>query len=126
MKNDYIKAVLELLAAGKDTQAVLQGLQKTLTQKGHMRLYAAVLRGVVRDLESGNAHKSIVYVASEADIQSEAVQITEALQTLGVTDEPQTLIDSTIIGGVVVKNGTTVLDHSYKTALTNLYRAITK
>tara|TARA_B100000745_G_scaffold261530_3_gene185414 strand:+ start:5038 stop:5418 length:381 start_codon:yes stop_codon:yes gene_type:complete len=126
MKNDYIQATLELLNAGKDLQAVLNGLKNNMEQKGHMRLYASVLRGIVRILETQKATKTAVYVAKEADIEALNVEIDDAIKTLGATDAPETIVDPTIIGGVVVKDGNTVLDRSYKTALTNLYRAITK
>ena len=127
MKNHYIQAVIELIKSGTDIQELHNGLKKSMERKGHMRLYGSVLRGTLRILETQTDHsKATVIVSEDTDIQKYASDITGALKKLGAQDDFSTEIDPTIIGGVVIKHNNTLIDRSYKTTLTNLYRSITK
>ncbi len=127
MKNHYINATLSLIQSGSDPQSVLDGLLKSMQSKGHERLYASVLRGVVRVLETKkDSAQATVVVAKEADVAKYASVITETLTSLDAGSDFSTKIDETIVGGVIVKNNNTVVDRSFKTALTNLYRATLK
>jgi F0F1-type ATP synthase delta subunit len=127
MKNHYIQATIEMIQSGTAVEAVFAGLQKTMQAKGHMRLYASVLRGVLRILETKkDVAVATVVVASDADVQKYADIIKSTLTSLEAGEDFSTEIDETIIGGVIVKNNNTIVDRSYKTALTNLYRATTK
>ena len=125
MKNNYIEAVLEMIEAGKESKEVLAGLKKTLATRGHERLYAPVLRGVARVLESKEAAAVEVVVAKEADAKAFATAINEALQELSITEKPTVTVDETVIGGFVVEGRTQRFDASYKTKLVQLYRKIT-
>ena len=127
MKNHYINATLSLIQSGSDPQSVLDGLLKSMQSKGHERLYASVLRGVVRVLETKkDSTQATVVVAKEADVAKYASVITETLTSLDAGSDFSTKIDETIVGGVIVKSNNTVVDRSFKTALTNLYRATLK
>jgi len=126
MKKHYIQATIDLILSGTDPQVVLKGLYGSMEKKGHARLYASVLRGVVRILESKSINAAIVSVATETDTKKFASEIKEMLTTLGVEGEHTIVVDKTLIGGAVAKYNNTVIDRSYKTALTNLYRATTK
>ena len=127
MKNHYIYATLSLIQSGSDPQSVLDGLLKSMQSKGHERLYASVLRGVVRVRETKkDSAQATVVVAKEADVAKYASVITETLTSLDAGSDFSTKIDETIVGGVIVKNNNTVVDRSFKTALTNLYRATLK
>lgn len=127
MKNHYIQATIELIQKGTDIQEVLTGLQRTMVDKGHMRLYGAVLRGVFRILETKKESlTATVTVAEEVAIAKYADAIKSALKVLEASDDYTVKVDPTIIGGVIVKNNNTIVDRSFKTALTNLYRAATK
>jgi|GEM_PF-946737 len=127
MKNHYINATLSLIQTGSDPQSVLDGLLKSMQSKGHERLYASVLRGVVRVLETKkDSTQATVVVAKEADVEKYASVIKETLTSLDAGSDFSTKIDETIVGGVIVKSNNTVVDRSFKTALTNLYRATLK
>jgi len=127
MKNHYINATLSLIQTGSDPQSVLDGLLKSMQSKGHGRLYASVLRGVVRVLETKkDSTQATVVVAKEADVEKYASVIKETLTSLDAGSDFSTKIDETIVGGVIVKSNNTVVDRSFKTALTNLYRATLK
>lgn len=126
MKQHYITAVLEELQAGTDPDVVLSGLKKTLERKGHTRLYAPVLRRVVRVLEAGSRESISVTVARAGDYEVHKAAIQAALQKLGVNDEPSIQTDSTIVGGFVAEANSTRIDASYKSKLVTLYRSLTK
>lgn len=126
MKSNYITAVLEELNAGKDAEQVLSGLKKTLTHKGHDRLYVSILRGVVRMLEAGRADGTLVIVSDEAAFEKQKSAITSALTKLGASDDPKVVVDTTIIGGFIAEANNQQLDKSYKTTLVNLYRSLTR
>lgn len=127
MKNHYIQAVLEMMHAGKSPDAVILGLKNALTAKGHMRLYSSVLKGVLRVVETKkDISGAVVTVATAGAVEAYTARIQESLTVLGAEGDFVTKIDPTIIGGVIVKSNNTVIDSSYKTALTNLYRATTK
>lgn len=127
MKNYYIQATIEMIQSRTAIDAVFEGLQKAMQKKGHMRLYASVLRGVLRILETKkDIAIATVIVANDADVQKYANIIKSTLTSLEAGEDFSTEIDETIIGGVIVKNNNIIVDRSYKTALTNLYRATTK
>lgn len=126
MKEHYTQAVLQMINEGTAPETILEGLTKAMEQKGHMRLYPSVLRGVLRILETQKDADTIVVVARESDVSALSSQIESALTTLGTTEKPATKVDETLVGGVVVQHGNTVLDRSFKTALTKLYRSVTK
>lgn len=127
MKKQYITAVLEILGTGKDISDVLSGLQKTLESRGHMSIYASVLRGVLVQLSSATTSATAVVTVSDSDqLATQKEYINSALTTLGASDDFETVIDPTIIGGTVVSYKNVILDQSYKTTLTNLYRSITQ
>ncbi len=126
MTNYYIQATIEMFQSGIEADSVLKGLQRTLETKGHMRLHVAVLRGVLRILETKtDSAQAIVSVAKESDVTALAEQIKASLTTLNSEGEFTTKVDDTLIGGTVVECDSKVIDKSYKTALTNLYRATT-
>ena len=126
MKNHYIQATIEMIQSGTAVEAVFEGLQKSMQKKGHMRLYASVLRGVLRILETKkDVAVATVVVATDADVQKYADVIKTTLTSLEAGEDFSTEIDETIIGGVIVKGNSTIVDRSYKTALTNLYRSTT-
>ena len=127
MKAHYIQATVEMLQSGTDIGSVLSGLQKTLETKGHMRLHVAVLRGLLRVLETKtDSSRAVVTVAKALDVEALSNLIQESLSTLNSEGEFVTKIDGTLVGGIVVESNNKILDKSYKTALTNLYRATTK
>lgn len=124
MKNTYIKAGFELLAAGQSVELVLKNLAEVMKQKGHASLWAGVLRGLVTRIERDNfqALPSVV-VAKEKDLVTAKIQ--QLLQELGSEQKDfTTVIDPTIVGGMKVSHNYRLIDKSYKTKLRNLYQAI--
>ncbi len=125
MKKAYITAIVDSLLTAKDVDAVLKNATALLEKKGHTRLWPAVLRGVAREFEKRCVDAvPLVAVASEEFSQSEALK--QALVTLGTNATPKTVIDSSLIGGFLVQYQDRMIDASYKRALTDLYRKITK
>lgn len=126
MNKHYIKAVLEMIKAGKTPDEILVGLAKVLKDKGHERLKASVLRGVLRILEADSDRlSSVVVVAKAADTARYEAAIKTALAQL-TTDSNYTVVeDDTLIGGFIAKANNTTYDASYKTKLVKLYRNLT-
>lgn len=127
MKAAYTQAVIEMIKSGAEPEAVLRGLDALLAHKGHERLKASVLASVARVLEARSANDTpTVFVKDEADAEKHKAAIAAALARLGASEAPRTIIDSTLVGGFVAKVHNNITDASYKTALINLYRNITK
>lgn len=126
MNKQYIQAVLEMIAEGKSPDAIIDGLVKTLEAKGHMRLYASVLRGVLRILETEtNSNVAIVTVVDEKAAVKYADAIKQSLSTLSADSKPETKVDPTIIGGYTVEFNDVLIDKSHKAQLVSLYRKLT-
>ncbi|MDC1205671.1 F0F1 ATP synthase subunit delta [Candidatus Pacebacteria bacterium] len=127
MKIHYVNAVLETLKEGGNIASVLSGLKAAMEEKGHVRLYASVLRSVLVKLEARDtSNLPHVTVANEQVLSEQKESITAALKEIGVTSDFEIVIDPSIIGGHIVLYNNVLLDNSYKTALTKLYRSITK
>lgn len=127
MKDHYIHAVLEMLENGADVHTVLSGLSATLQKKGHTRLHGAVLRGVLRILESKRGTRgATVTVARESAVSEKKHAIEQALAQLGASSDYRVVVDPSIIGGTIVEHNNVLIDTSYKTRLVKLYRSITK
>ncbi|MFT5036655.1 MAG: F0F1-type ATP synthase delta subunit [Candidatus Azotimanducaceae bacterium] len=126
MKKHYVSAVLELLK-NEDASVVLTGLKDTLESKGHMSLYASILRAVLTQLEARDVSQlPQVTIASEEALKNQKTAIDAALKEIDAPAEFDTVVDESIIGGSVVSYNNVLLDQSYKSALTKLYRSITK
>lgn len=127
MKDHYIQAILEMLKKGTDVHTVLQGFSSVLKRRGHERLHASVLRGVLRMLAYKTAQTgTTVTVAHEAALTSQKDAIAAAIRELGGGTAYSTIIDATIIGGVIVEHNNTRIDTSYKSQLVQLYLKVTK
>ena len=126
MKKNYIQALLEMINEGKDVTIVLEGLSKTLAAKGHTRLHASVLRGVLRVLETQSSSPATsVAVVSEADAKKFATIISQALHNLGADGDFVTKVDDSLVGGFVAEHNNVIIDTSYKAKLVSLYRKMT-
>lgn len=125
MKENYITAVLQELKQGTNPEEILTGLKRMLVKRGHERLYAAILRGVVRVLEAGGASAVTVTVASRNWYDTNRTSIAQTLSTLGADTEATILTDETIIGGYIAEARAQRVDHSHKSRLVQLYRSLT-
>jgi F0F1-type ATP synthase delta subunit len=129
MKKHYIKAVVAILLEGKDVDVVLKNLKATLQRKGHEKLHAEILKGVMTNLSlHKDMHASHVVVAKEHDLLTQKEAIKEALATLGGDNETdmRVSIDKTLIGGFIASHRGSLINRSYKEKLVALYRRVTK
>ena len=126
MKQAYITALTESLLATQNVDEVLVRTNALLAQKGHTRLWPAVLRGVLVELEKrANDATPEVTVAKEGVVDK--AKLVEVLAALAVqTEEVKTVVDPSLIGGFTVQYRDTVVDRSYKRALLDIYRKVTK
>jgi F0F1-type ATP synthase delta subunit len=126
MEQQYVQAVVELLRAGGDADAVLAQLRTVLERKGHLSIHGAILKGVIAAFERSEASDAAtVAIASEGERERRKDAIAEALQTLGSEKDARIVIDPTLVGGFVATYGGSRIDRSYKKKLIELYRSIT-
>jgi F-type H+-transporting ATPase subunit delta len=127
MKQAYITALVNSLLEGKEVDSLLLSTKQLLAKKGHERLWPAILRGALRELErSGRAN--VPQVTLSKDSKETSAKLSEALKALGVEGDAtyETKIDESLIGGFIVRYKDRMIDASYKKALVDLYRKVTK
>ncbi len=125
MQNTYVQALLELLESHNDTQAVIDGFSRVLTERGHEALARPVLTGVLRVLESKQPD-TVVVTASQSAYQEQEAVIKQHLTNLGADSAfIHTTVDPTVVGGYAVEHNHQRVDATYKTTLINLYQSIT-
>lgn len=127
MKKAYIIALSDALLKGIEIDSVLSSTKQLLIKKGHGRLWPVILRGVLRELERRN-HSDIPQITVATGTAEKNERLIKALAAVGAdTSSPyQVSVDTTLIGGFIVRYRDQILDASYKKALTDLYRKITK
>ncbi len=125
MTKDYVQALAAVIEAGQKPEVAFANLSQVLERRGHSQLLPRILRTFVREYEyRGHSNTATVTVARESDAKSEIVR--DLLKELSITEKPEVVIDETIIGGAKLRSGSIAIDATYKTALINLYQAITK
>lgn len=127
MKNAYVTALTESILTGLPVETVLRNVKSVMESKGHLRLWPQVLRATKRVLESRLVSTSPqVIIAKDGLTSKEAIQL--ALQKLGVAESEDfsTTVDSSLVGGFVIRFRGLLLDTSYKQALLKLYRSVSK
>jgi len=126
MEKVYVQAVMELLESGSKIETVLGNLRIVMEKRGHAKALPTVLRAVVRALEQGTMESvATITVARDSDVAALKADIKSALATLGADDSHTTIIDDTIIGGLIATYNHRQIDQSYRTKLSNLYQSIT-
>lgn len=114
----YQKATLDLLKSGEDIKDVLKGVRSAMERRGHLKLYPALLRALIRVYPRVEARQMpSLIVAKESDAKSYAKRFTDK--------EMKVVIDPTIVGGYVYESGHTREDNSYKQKLLTWYRRAT-
>jgi len=128
MKKYYIKAVTQLLLQGSDIDAVLKNLASVLKTRGYESIHAAILEGVLRELQLQlSAGAPSVVVAKENDVDTLKHSIERTLQNLGTNlEDARVTVDPTLIGGYIGSYKGNQINKSYKEKLVTLYRSITK
>lgn len=127
MKQAYVFALTDALLASTEVDKVLKSTKELLDKKGHGRLWSAVLRGAVQELEKRTRTNTPQVIISAKAVEK-TEQLKKALTELGVDSSVdfETSVDETIIGGFIVRYKDRMLDASYKRALVDLYRRVTK
>ena len=126
MKQAYINALTESLLSKTEFESALRNTHDLLIKKGHGRLWLAILRGVIKEIEKRNRKNTPQVIVSSDDLKQNEALI-KALKEVGATTtDYNTSVDSTIIGGFIVRYRDLMVDASYKRALTDLYRRIIK
>jgi F0F1-type ATP synthase delta subunit len=122
MREHYRTAVLELITAGHKPAEVVSGLRKVLARRRHEGLYLSILRSVVKYLSvTQSAKVPQVTLAKENHETTYKKAIKRHLTTLSAPADYHTVIDETIVGGVVVEYQHQRIDASYKRALKTIF-----
>lgn len=122
---DYIQATYEVMHDAKDPASVLPSLRTYLTQRGLQKMYPVVLRGLIEKIYRKNrTTKPKIIVAREKDFKKHHSAIQSILTELKTTEEPETRIDGSLIGGYIVQGASDRVDRSYKNKLLHIYRSL--
>lgn len=123
----YATAVRELIDAGKPEDEIVKGMTRALRARGHLRLLPRILRILEQSAKTKNKREQpVLSVACAKDTEVHASAITQSQMLLGIGDKKiETVIDETLVGGYLIRHGSTQIDASYKKALITLYRAVT-
>ena len=114
------------LGSGSTVETVLGNLRTVMEKRGHAKALATVLRAVIRELEQGTTESVVtVTVAREADVTALKADIKSALVSLGADGTHATIVDDTIIGGLIATYNHRQIDQSYRSKLVTLYQSIT-
>ena len=127
MKQSYIIALTEALYSNLDVDSTLKRAEQLMIKKGHARLWPAVLRGVVYEMERRNKIDT-PQVTVATKVMDDNESLTKALALLGADISSDYIVssDDTLIGCFIVRYRDRMLDLSYRRALTDLYQKITK
>lgn len=123
---DYVEAAYATLVKQGDTSKTIASVQAYLKKRGLLKLFPAILRGLIEKTRRGmTTDMPVVTVARAQDLQRHKTEIEAALKQIkgGVKEEIR--IDETMIGGFVVKNKDTRIDRSFKNTLLNAYHRLT-
>ncbi len=123
---DYSQATYDLIQSGTGEDTVFLNLSKMLKKRGHMKLYAKILRQLNILVERQVKSQSMtVTVARLEDVDVHKSRIEDAVSSLqGITFD--TKVDSTITGGFIAEKVERRIDASYKKTLLILYRSLIK
>ena len=126
MKAAYTSAVIDVLESGVKPDQVISNLTTALKAKGHQSLLPAVLREVLRRIESKTSTQvPLVYIAKEGQEKEYQPEIIASLKKLGCEQKPTYVVDETIIGGFIIIFNNKAIDNSYKSQLQTIYKNVT-
>jgi F0F1-type ATP synthase delta subunit len=125
-KKEYIQATYEILMRTHDIDTTLLSLKKLLELRGLMNLYPTILKGLLERIEhTQKTTRPTIIVVQKNDLTKYATEITREMSVLQSSDEPQIMIDPSLIGGFVIENGAQRIDQSFKTKLLHAYHRLT-
>ena len=124
---DYIDAVSDILRKKGDVENTLATLRQMLQSRGLMKLYPAILRGVLQKQERTVSHEEtqVIFARSE-DTEKFTDEIIAHLATRNLPHIYTYSIDPTIVGGYIIKTKNERINKSYKQILLHTYRTIIK
>ena len=126
----YAKALREIEVSGKiPEEKLVDHFLGILTQNGHTHMLPKILRSYER-MRSKEEAQSTIEVISAAPMTEHEVQSLLKKDPFrnALTASHKKVIrktDATLVGGVVVRSGTTRHDASYKRMLLELYQSLT-
>lgn len=119
---DYVEATHKVLGSNANTGEVIASLSTYLKRRGLLKLYPAILRGVLqKGMRKEKTLTPKIIVARETDLQRHKTEI-EAL--IPKKNQTTTVIDPTLIGGFIIKTKDTYTDQSHKSKLLHAYHRI--
>jgi F0F1-type ATP synthase delta subunit len=118
--DDIAHGLRKAVEAGTAPESAVAALTAFLKRKGALSLFPNILNAYTRIQARENRKKPVLRVAKQEDADS-ILSSHDAVRNLN----PDVLVDSTLIGGYVLNNGTQRTDASHKGALLNLYHKIT-
>lgn len=126
MQQDYATALLAQLHSGQPIDRALENLKQLLKQRDHLKLLPTILRITLRSLKTGQGSGPVVVVANKKTWEQQQSHIVKVLASLGTDTSPALHTDPSLIGGFVATHNYQERDYSYKQALINLFKSITK
>ena len=120
--HDYAQALYEVVSENpQDAHTLVARFFDALRQRKKTTLLPIIIEQL-DILEAQTTGKTVVTVVSALSLTNTQVNelIHELEASLHAMVEPTFLLDSSLIGGVKIKIGDTVIDHSIKTKLTML------
>ena len=124
---DYIHAVSDILRKNGDVENTLATLRQMLQSRGLIKLYPAILRGVLQKQERTVSHEEtqIIFARTE-DTEKFTDEIIAHLTTRNLPHIYTYLIDPTLVGGYIIKTKNERINKSFKQTLLHTYRTINK
>lgn len=127
LEHNYAAAVLALEARGTKSDAIVRGLSQTLARRGHQKLLPRIVRAIGMDAERvARRTGTTLTVAKDADATRYAADIKEAAERMGAGSAHETVVDERLVGGFALRTADALYDRSYRTALVDLYRRMTR
>ena len=121
----YARALYELQETGTgEPSAYATKLLQLLERKGYTKLLPDILREFERITDSARDDATLTLTCARTkDLAKYRDKLKEHFGHSGKAFTKE-LIDDTLIGGYVLRNGDTVVDASYKNKLLLLYRSV--
>ncbi len=118
--DSYARAILELNKKGDKADSIIEGLLKSLRERGSLLLLPQILSAYKRLTYRGDSNKAVMTVARESDKE-------ECLKSLNIdANNLDFKIDERLIGGYRLEQDGKLLDNSFKAKLLQVYRNATK
>ena len=125
----YAKALHELSVSSKHEEGqILKYFVKTVIENGHAHLFPKIVKAFER-LITKDTKRSTIRITSATAMTEEKILELLRKEPFKHALSPkhkhvERRMDDSIVGGVVVESGTTLIDASYKRMLLDLYQSL--